>query len=392
MNKIIGDIEKEQTLECTINYPGAGDSAYQVAVNNGFKGTQEEWLTSLKGDPGPKGKDGVSITHSWNGTILTVTSANGTSSSDLKGDKGDRGDVSKEQLEEVEQKICSQFGIETVEGENITLNNSSNLPYKKFNIKGKSIQEGTPTPETPAEIQCVDTVKIKQTNKDNTLSNDYEILLSQPLRSLPNGASDTIEKDGIHRRVRELRLLIADMNNDEDYPGWKNVNEILEDYPLMNGWLSTVCKYQSNITPPNNNVSINTTVGNGVIFLDKSRFGLTQTQWKEQYPDLVFQLQYQLPEEVIEPFNEDQQTIIDDIYNNGTFKGATNLNTTSLIAPGFDIEYYKDLEDTLNNLQKVLKDILEAIQKGGTTSNTIAEIEQIIVSYFENKTVEEVEG
>jgi len=37
------------------------------------------------------GTDGVSVTHSWSGTILTVTSASGTSSSDLKGDNGDDG-------------------------------------------------------------------------------------------------------------------------------------------------------------------------------------------------------------------------------------------------------------------------------------------------------------
>ena len=34
------------------------------------------------------GTDGVSATHTWNGTILTVTSASGTSSADLKGDPG----------------------------------------------------------------------------------------------------------------------------------------------------------------------------------------------------------------------------------------------------------------------------------------------------------------
>ena len=39
------------------------------------------------------GADGVSATHSWNGTTLTVTSASGTSSADLKGDKGDKGDT-----------------------------------------------------------------------------------------------------------------------------------------------------------------------------------------------------------------------------------------------------------------------------------------------------------
>lgn len=40
------------------------------------------------GADGEPGEDGVSCTHSWNGTTLTVTSASGTSSADLKGDDG----------------------------------------------------------------------------------------------------------------------------------------------------------------------------------------------------------------------------------------------------------------------------------------------------------------
>ena len=40
---------------------------------------------------GSHGKDGTSATHSWNGTVLTITSASGTSSAELKGDKGDTG-------------------------------------------------------------------------------------------------------------------------------------------------------------------------------------------------------------------------------------------------------------------------------------------------------------
>ena len=51
-------------------------------------------ITGPKGDTGargPAGADGVSATHSWDGTTLTVTSASGTSSADLKGDKGDTG-------------------------------------------------------------------------------------------------------------------------------------------------------------------------------------------------------------------------------------------------------------------------------------------------------------
>ena len=36
-----------------------GDSAYEVAVNNGFVGTEPEWLASLEGAPGTNGTNGT---------------------------------------------------------------------------------------------------------------------------------------------------------------------------------------------------------------------------------------------------------------------------------------------------------------------------------------------
>ena len=64
----------------------------------GEKGPQgEQGIQGPKGDTGEQGpagtdgKDGISVTHSWNGTTLTVTSASGTSSADLKGEKGEQG-------------------------------------------------------------------------------------------------------------------------------------------------------------------------------------------------------------------------------------------------------------------------------------------------------------
>ena len=40
---------------------------------------------------GKDGEDGVSATHEWNGTVLSITSASGTTSSDLKGEQGEQG-------------------------------------------------------------------------------------------------------------------------------------------------------------------------------------------------------------------------------------------------------------------------------------------------------------
>ena len=47
---------------------------------------------------------------------------------------------------------------------------------------------------------------------------------------------------------------------------------------------------------------------------------------------------------------------------------------------------------SIEKVEILLQDILKAIQTGGATSSTIEEIEQLIVSYFETKTVEEVEA
>ena len=63
----------------------------QAAGAQGPQGIQRE--TGPKGETGPAGSDGVSCTHSWNGTVLTVTSASGTRSADLVGPQGPTGET-----------------------------------------------------------------------------------------------------------------------------------------------------------------------------------------------------------------------------------------------------------------------------------------------------------
>lgn len=70
------------------------ENAAKTAVNarNGIEQEIAESLTNAKESGEFDGKDGVSVMHEWNGTELTVTSASGTSSADLKGEKGDKGE------------------------------------------------------------------------------------------------------------------------------------------------------------------------------------------------------------------------------------------------------------------------------------------------------------
>ena len=90
-----------------------GKSAYEIAVDSGFKGTEEEWLDSLRGepgrpgDPGEPGKNGdpglsgeagvspeVSVTDILGGHQVTITDANGPHSFNvMDGKDGAGGEV-----------------------------------------------------------------------------------------------------------------------------------------------------------------------------------------------------------------------------------------------------------------------------------------------------------
>ncbi|NBJ71339.1 MULTISPECIES: hypothetical protein [Clostridia] len=84
---VTGAVPTEQNFHDLIDVAGspgnkgdAGKSAYQIAVDNGFKGTEQEWLASLKGPKGDtvKGKDGVSVTDiTSDGTNITFTLSDG---------------------------------------------------------------------------------------------------------------------------------------------------------------------------------------------------------------------------------------------------------------------------------------------------------------------------
>lgn len=68
------------------------EGGHRVTITDADGAKSFDVMDGSPGADGEKGADGTSVTHEWNGTVLSVTSASGTSSADLKGEKGDKGD------------------------------------------------------------------------------------------------------------------------------------------------------------------------------------------------------------------------------------------------------------------------------------------------------------
>lgn len=108
-SSISGCIHKNGRLEGRIWAP-TFVSAYSIAVNNGFVGTEEEWLASLKGDPGDSAYE-IAVDHGYEGTEDEWLAS-------LKGDPGEKGDPGdKGDPGESAYEIAVRHGYEGTESE-----------------------------------------------------------------------------------------------------------------------------------------------------------------------------------------------------------------------------------------------------------------------------------
>ena len=126
-------------ISCTHSWSGStltvtsasGTSSADLKGDKGDKGEP--------GTPGTPGSNGISCTHSWSGSTLTVTSASGTSSADLKGDKGDKGDPGP-------QPSIDDGSIDGVKLANKTVTAdklADNIPYTKFGLSAEQVRKIT---------------------------------------------------------------------------------------------------------------------------------------------------------------------------------------------------------------------------------------------------------
>lgn len=158
-------------------------------------------------------------------------------------------------------------------------------------LEPKQAGTGDPSLDNVRPITGRDRVKVTVSNESE--SRDCDLALPE---TIYGGTVDAVTGMGSNETIM-FELAVADMNNEEDYPGWKTVANLTEVTGAnYNNGLTVEHFKACNIAKSALNAEylgrfgINTSNQNSILYLTKDGFGLTQTQWKEQYPDLNVQL------------------------------------------------------------------------------------------------------
>ena len=155
LNQTVIDVKLNFSVLNIGSISESGKSAFDIAVENGFVGTEIEWLLSLKGEKGDKGEQGIQGVKGIQGEKGEKGNAG------EKGDKGDKGDAGEIGLQGIQ-------GIQGIQGEK-----------GEKGDKGDAFTFNDFTPTQIADLQKPATDKIVELNAlENTLVNSENTRIS----------------------------------------------------------------------------------------------------------------------------------------------------------------------------------------------------------------------
>ena len=195
--------------------------------------------------------------------------------------------------------------------------NGGNITVTSISENGDEFTTVIPTPNGLAGIPV--------NNGGNYTDADGQQWVCDELVKYADGSGAYIQ------RVKHYSLAIADMNHGDDYPGWINVSELPE--VIGNG----VNEHYINgvILNIGTDVYIDTSEQNA-IFFNRSICGLTQTEFKTNYPNLVVDMYIPRISPIITPLTAVELNTLDQLKS---FDNVTYISTDSNPEPMIEVEY-----------------------------------------------------
>ena len=235
----------------------------------------------------------------------------------------------------------------TIEGLSPLIVNSDNDTARIY-PKGYTKQEGEPTPENFIKIQNAENnLNIIIENIDKTLNKTFDFPLSEG-QKLYKGSYLT--DDGIHHIRKQIEIdeniefVVSTMNEYQ----WFEINE-----EGVKQGSTIVCNYLKDYISVGDYVGISNDNTANKVFLSISKEITNIEQLKEfliqkKSEGNPFIIEYELTEEIIEPYTEEQKEVINNIK---IFEGYNNILATS---------ENNNLEITLQYKPQLTKEIMQA--------------------------------
>ena len=188
-------------------YDWRGYSAYEIAVQHGYTGTEEEWLASLQGADGATGPQGE-------------TGATGPQGP--KGDKGDTGDdyiLTEQDKQEIAGLVDTPVDDVQINGTSIVSDGVANVPIASNSVMGVAkfnVNNGVEVYDNTWRIVSASSVQIKggaEKFRPVTPQRQHEATFY----SLAKAAGDTTQSqssNAIGTYTEEAKSAISNMLND----------------------------------------------------------------------------------------------------------------------------------------------------------------------------------
>lgn len=172
-------------------------------------------------------------------------------------------------------------------GNHIVLPEYESLVKLTTKFSPKQAGTGDPSPENVRPISGWDSVKVTLSNESE--SHDYNIILPE---TIYGGTVDAVAGVGSEEYIFK-ELAIADMNNSENFPGWKYqewINECINNPQQDGSFLALGIYGTTSIADISKGQFWNCNSYHTQIYSSKIGWGgMTQSQIKAAYPDLVVQ-------------------------------------------------------------------------------------------------------
>jgi len=274
-----------------------------------------------------------------------------------------------------------------VEGQDISLRDSAKMPLIEFSVKGNSRQSTEPTIETPIEVEAIENnVKLIKSNKNLLEFSSYDeeatynISIQKPFYKLTSSSEYSTVYDKfikIENKWYEQHNMQKIELSDFDW----------ERGAVLSGTGVNTLRWNTTIQIPNLTItssdkgSLSNYFKNlaGQLYdTDKSCFRIegyricvrlpktiatNVTQVKEYFKTLkeqgksAYAIATLATPELIE-CTQEQTQVLEQILQDGTYKGITHYYTTNNLKATIELTYYKDLEAIVNNIQRNLLSIV----------------------------------